>query len=278
MRCAAVVLVAGCGFAPATPGDGSDGSGGSGGADASAMFDSTAQLDGAAATADYDGDGIPDALDFCPHVKNALNPDTDHDGVGDDCDPRPGLRDARVFWSTFDDPLEINSWNGVGAWSVQSGEAVQGSTNNSISYLQVPIVVNRAYVATRLVSGTLSGSGNPAVGVRIRTTSGHVYGCAFQRAMGTVSTAATTNTTQSTLGTWSTNQIAGKPYPVTEDLSVPTNRNGCEFFDPVAGTTSSVTSPYATGEAIPPAGHVELTTVSATAAYEYLFIVDTAPP
>jgi hypothetical protein len=277
MRCAAVVVFAGCGFAPtaATLGDG----GGSGGErDAARVVDSTSQLDGTASTADYDGDGIPDELDHCPHIKNALDPDTDHDGVGDDCDPRPGLRDARVYWSSFDDPLEINGWTGVGAWSVQSGEAVQGSTNNTVSYLQVPILVNRAYVATRLVSGTLNGSGTPGVGIQIRTTSGHVYGCAFQRTMGTVSTAATTNVTQKMLAAWPTNQIAGKAYSVTEDLSVPTNQNGCAFADPASGTTSSVMTAYTTGEASPPAGHVELTTASATAAYEYLFIVDTAPP
>ncbi|CAN5706758.1 hypothetical protein BH11MYX1_BH11MYX1_56430 [soil metagenome] len=269
MRLILCAALAGCGCAPSAAT--SDG----------APVHDTAPLDGsgsgsdASAGSDYDGDGIPDDLDFCPHIANAANPDADHAGVGADCDPRPGLLDKRVYWSSFDNPLEINSWLGVGAWSVQSGEAVQGSTNNSPSYLQFPILVNRAYVATRLVAGTLSGNGS-AVGIRILATSSNLYGCAFARAMGNISTTATTNSTQTTTGPWPTNQIAGHAYTVAENLSTATNQNGCAFVDASSATTVSLMSGYASGETAP-AGHVELATLDATAAYEYLFIVETAP-
>jgi hypothetical protein len=38
------------------------------------------------ASADTDGDGVPDAVDNCPTTANADQLDTDHDGVGDACD------------------------------------------------------------------------------------------------------------------------------------------------------------------------------------------------
>lgn|GEM_PF-7025585 len=268
VRLALAFAVAGCSFAPSVA------------TTDSAIVHDTAQLDGpgsgsgdASSAADYDHDGIPDDLDLCPHIANPENPDTDGDGVGDDCDPRPGLIDKRVYWSSFDNPLEINSWLSVGAWSVQSGEAVQGGSGHVTSYLQVPIVVNRAYVATSLVAGTLNGN-PPTVGIRIATTSGNQYGCAFFRSMGSIHTTASTNMTMSAIGSWSTSDITGHAYPVIEDLSTPTNINGCAFVDTSA--TIHLTSGYVSGETVP-AGHVEMTTIDATATYEYLFIVDTAP-
>jgi hypothetical protein len=36
---------------------------------------------------DKDGDGVPDATDNCPNVANPSQTDSDHDGLGDACDP-----------------------------------------------------------------------------------------------------------------------------------------------------------------------------------------------
>ncbi|HLK12777.1 MAG TPA: thrombospondin type 3 repeat-containing protein [Candidatus Binatia bacterium] len=41
------------------------------------------------ATADTDGDGIPDVRDNCPYIYNPAQTDTDGDGIGDLCDPCP---------------------------------------------------------------------------------------------------------------------------------------------------------------------------------------------
>ncbi len=41
--------------------------------------------------ADRDGDGVPDAKDVCPGVRDPAQADSDADGVGDACDEGPGL-------------------------------------------------------------------------------------------------------------------------------------------------------------------------------------------
>jgi hypothetical protein len=44
--------------------------------------------------ADFDGDGVPDAVDNCPTVANPGQQDSDHDGLGDACDGCPGGADT----------------------------------------------------------------------------------------------------------------------------------------------------------------------------------------
>ena len=83
---------------------------------------------------DFDGDGISDSCDMCPHVAGT-NADSDGDGVGDACDPRPSMSgDQRLLWLGFYDPAAITGWvdpGGTGAWSVSGGMLMELATNSS---------------------------------------------------------------------------------------------------------------------------------------------------
>ena len=65
----------------------------------------------------HDSDDFGDACDMCPHVVD-LGKDTDGDGVGDGCDPRPTTPGDRIafFEGFYTDP----SWTAVegGAWTL----------------------------------------------------------------------------------------------------------------------------------------------------------------
>jgi hypothetical protein len=52
-------------------------------------------------TGDLDGDGIPNDADNCPSTANPTQADSDHDGLGDACDPTPtSSGDVLTFAST----------------------------------------------------------------------------------------------------------------------------------------------------------------------------------
>jgi uncharacterized protein YegL len=81
---------------PSTNNGGFDGGvpdGGGGGGDGGAGQDTGPDLSDQPWD-DYDGDGVPNAVDNCPHTDNPDQTDSDGDGVGDACDNCPEVANA----------------------------------------------------------------------------------------------------------------------------------------------------------------------------------------
>lgn len=78
--------------------------------------------DGAGDAADEDGDGLPDAVDPCPHLPGT-EADADGDGVGDACDPEPQLARQRIslFVPFAEGAPQPFTLNGPGTWTPEPG-------------------------------------------------------------------------------------------------------------------------------------------------------------
>lgn len=71
---------------------------------------------------DEDDDGLADTDDFCPHVADTTNADTDGDRVGDACDPQPDI--ARQQWLYFSPMTGPIPWteNPPDAWTINADD------------------------------------------------------------------------------------------------------------------------------------------------------------
>jgi len=117
------------------------------------------------ASGDIDGDGIPNGMDFCEHLKGGAN-DEDGDGIGDDCDacpiaPPPAQAEADGdaviapcdpdTRTPGDKILLFSGFNAAvagasTAWKFQNGEAVV-TAGDTVEALVLPLIATTNHVA-----------------------------------------------------------------------------------------------------------------------------------
>ena len=222
---------------------------------------------------DTDGDEKGDVCDFCPHIASTTDPDGDGDGVGDACDPRPTTAgDRRVFWDPFDSNTAISGWvesgTGGGTWAVSNG-AVRQQVLGADSVLTAPTTYQRPYVATKI---TISALGSAAwIGFRTAASgSSKYYLCLMQFGSSVLATSysqGSQNDNQTM--PWSGTFTAGAEMTLTQNLA---GGNTCKAQQGTTAMTTSMT-PSLTSSA----GAFQLYTRDASAAYDYLFIVEIGP-
>jgi hypothetical protein len=225
----------------------------------------------------HDGDAHGDACDRCPHLSSTADPDGDGDGVGDDCDPRPVTAgDSIALWEGFYDASSIAGWTAIGGtWSVGNGVLTQSSNAQGDVVLRPPINVARAAVTSyaRVISFGTPTTGMPFtyphVSVAAGVANNQVYFCSVyndQNAGGRL---------------YATTQVGGSyafPFvawpgtfaPMSEmriTLSLLGTNNVCTVLQ---GTSTIATTQGTIG---PPAGLVQVTTRTAAASFDYVFVV-----
>lgn len=134
---------------------------------------------------DHDGDARGDACDKCPHLASATDPDGDSDGVGDDCDPRPTTAgDSIALFEGFYDATATTGWiaTGNGTWAVANGMLTQSSTTTSMTThtFGPPTTIARAAVTAGVqvvALGNGSGFETPHVSVTAGVAQGRSYWC-----------------------------------------------------------------------------------------------------
>lgn len=226
----------------------------------------------------HDGDAKGDACDGCPHLASATDPDGDGDGVGDDCDPRSGTAgDARVLFEGFYDANAIAGWDedGNGNWSVANGVLTQSSsTTSSTTHVIGPMItVPRAAVTAgaRVIALGNSTNGFPPDTPHVSVSSGYAqnqsYWCSVvdegnqDKVYATTLWPFNTNTPNKNWpGTFATNS----ELRLTSTLIGSTNT--CAV---VQGSTAETES----GPIGPPAGGPRVATRTASASFDYLFVV-----
>jgi Thrombospondin type 3 repeat len=123
--------------------------------------------------ANEDGDARGDACDLCPHLFEATVADADKDGVGDACDPNPGSPDTMWMFEGFHKGMP--AWPGSTNW-VAGADLLRvtaaGVTNGPDEYLTLPLVgTGRTYnnfsVSVSVLIESTMGSTDHSMGIDI---------------------------------------------------------------------------------------------------------------
>lgn len=232
---------------------------------------------------DHDGDLHGDVCDHCPHLASTLDPDGDGDGVGDACDPRPTTAgDSRALWEGFYDANSIQNWveTGNGSWSVANGVLTQSSSSASTTTntLGPTLSVPRAAVTAgvhviALGNPGQNGFATPHTSVVAGVSgSNQSYWCSVvdegQNGKKVYATTVTGGNANFPNTNWSGTFAANSDLRLTSAL-LGTN-NPCTV---VQGTTTATTQGNTGGVA----GTVQVATRTASASFDYLFVVSIGP-
>ena len=215
---------------------------------------------------DHDGDGHGDACDHCPHLADATDPDSDGDGVGDACDPRPTIAGDRVvLWEGFYTADSLAAWSTGGAagnWHWSNGTVAQDVMDAGDRVLLTNATYQHIYTATGF---RVLGLGSPAT---IGTCSGVItppltrFICCTVRTSGpTVQASSQIDAMQAP---WPGTFATGDSIMVVHDTST-TNR--CAASE---GTVNA----FRTATLGATDGRFQLYTASASAAFDFVFIVE----
>lgn len=291
MRYAAVVfsVAAGCSFQPraANLGD----AGGGDGAVVDVAPDGPTDTDGDgipdiidncptvknADQRDHDVDGRGDVCDLCPHIPEPADTDTDGDGVGDACDPRPNSPgDHIALWNGFYDANDIANWPpSTGATlSVSQGRLVIGSPTASFLYTFPQVQFSNAYAVT---SVRVTASAAAANGPYVQMQNGNN---AIDQAYWCTLSASSMGNNATAYGFWptqpgETTTIAWPgTFGMTSDVVMTDQLSGAAHTCTLVQGAKKVSPGTGIG---PHAGVVILGAQYATAAFDYLFVVEIGP-
>jgi hypothetical protein len=225
---------------------------------------------------DHDADGHGDVCDKCPHLASATDPDGDGDGVGDACDPRPMMAgDQRVLFEGFYDATSIMGWSegGNGNWSVANGVLTQSSNNASTTTntLGPPGSIARAAVTAGVhvisLGNNQSNFDTPHVSVSAGVGSNQSYWCSVVDEGNSDKVYATTinGLSQNFPNTaWPGMFVNGSDLRL--NLALLGGNNVCTA---VQGATTAMIQ----GNTNNVGGTVQVATRTASASFDYLFVV-----
>jgi hypothetical protein len=103
-----------------------------------------------AAAADHDGDGVRDDLDVCPHLRDPQQPDGDDDGVGDACDPDNAVAHRLVLFDGFENAPSPELWDGGSSFNDWTVARIGGNSywrQNSVANAQRQLLLREALTA-----------------------------------------------------------------------------------------------------------------------------------
>jgi len=224
---------------------------------------------------DEDGDPYGDACDPCPPIAHLVELDVDGDGVGDACDPHPVTPGDKIYvFESFKNGVPNgNSWDPFGSWQSQAdGITVAVNANHANLGYAMPttghetISTAMTITATGAAAGTPSNRGGGLIDEKGAAGSDGVACDLNLDAAGTSQLALIHASTAPDGGT--TLASNGLSWAVGTKYTLQLTRDTTTYTCARGVTTASVTSAI-----VNPQPEVGFYVSSASARFEYLFVV-----